>query len=71
MTHTFSFQYDQSGSAAAAIASENGSMLNGQRIMVKQAEMKSQKHKLPPTTEIMDTVDNEPMNKSEDILCKI
>lgn len=42
---------------------ENGSMLNGQRIMVKQAEMKSQKHKLPPN-ELKETADDEPMNKS-------
>lgn len=38
-------------------------MLNGQRIMVKQAEMKSQKHKLP-LNEQQDTASDEPMNKS-------
>jgi hypothetical protein len=31
--------------------------------MVKQAEMKSQKHKLPPN-EMNDTAGDEPMNKS-------
>lgn len=47
---------------------ENGSLLNGQRIMVKQAEMKSQKHKLP-ANEMKDTAEDEPMNKSK--ICKL
>lgn len=35
--------------------------------MVKQAEMKSQKHKLPPG-EMKETAEDEPMNKSKDAL---
>lgn len=58
-------QYDQATSAANAILAENGSFLAGQRILVKAAEMKSQKHKLPANEmqELME--DSEPMNKSE------
>lgn len=57
-------QYDQPNSAANAISAENGSFLAGQRILVKAAEMKSQKHKLP-SNEMEITEDSEPMNKSE------
>lgn len=61
-------QYDQPTSAENAIITENGSFLAGQRILVKSAEMKSQKHKLP-TNEIQELMeDSEPMNKSEIIL---
>jgi hypothetical protein len=50
-------------SAQNAITAENGSFLAGQRIMVKTAEMKSQKHKLP-ISEIKESAEDEPMNKS-------
>lgn len=51
-------------SAINAIQAENGSYLAGQRILVKAAEMKSQKHKLP-SSEQMDLAEDEPMNKSK------
>lgn len=57
-------QYDQQGSAANAIKAENGSFLAGQRILVKAAEMKSQKHKLNPN-EMLEQGEDEPMNKSD------
>lgn len=56
-------QYEQPGSAANAIKAENGSFLAGQRILVKAAEMKSQKHKLNPN-EAQEPSEDEPMNKS-------
>ncbi|XP_070496513.1 nuclear receptor coactivator 5-like [Chironomus tepperi] len=60
---TFAFiQFDQSSSAQAAIENENGSFMGNQKIMVKAAEMKSQKHKLP-MNDIKDIPDDEPMNK--------
>ena len=50
-------------SAQAAIENENGTFMGSQKIMVKAAEMKSQKHKLP-MVEMKDITDDEPMNKS-------
>lgn len=50
-------------SAQLAIDSENGTFLCNQRIMVKTAEMKSQKHRLP-ANEMKETAEEEPMNKS-------
>jgi hypothetical protein len=38
--------------------------MGSQKIMVKAAEMKSQKHKLP-MNEMKDITDDEPMNKSK------
>lgn len=59
-------QYDQPNAATNAIQAENGSYLAGQRILVKGAEMKSQKHKLL-TSDFQDIPDDEPMNKSEEL----
>lgn len=60
-------QYEQPGSAINAIQAENGSFLAGQRILVKAAEMKSQKHKLQQS-DFVDLQDDEPMNKSNHAL---
>lgn len=57
-------QYDQQSSAMNAIQAENGSYLAGQRILVKSAEMKSQKHKLT-SSDSQDLTIGEPMNKSK------
>lgn len=55
-------QYDQPSSATNAIQAENGSYLAGQKILVKSAEMKSQKHKI--ANEYHEPTQDEPMNKS-------
>ena len=57
-------QYEQQSSALNAIQAENGSFLHGQKLLVKSAEMKSQKHKMP-ISEISDVYEDEPMNKSK------
>lgn len=62
-------QYDHAISAENAIAAENGSFLAGQRILVKAAEMKSQKRPMS-TIEAQDhSEQNEPMNKSKFYIC--
>lgn len=60
-------QYDQPSSAANAVSTENGTFLAGKRIIVKMAEMKHQKQKLS-SNEITTPSEDEPMNKSENIL---
>lgn len=56
-------QYEQPGSATNAIQAENGSFLAGQRILVKSAEMKSQKK--VSSMEFQEApAENEPMYKS-------
>lgn len=57
-------QYEQASSATNAIQAENGSFLAGQRILVKSAEMKSQKHKLS-SNDFTEPSEDEPMNKSK------
>ena len=57
-------QYDQPSSATNAIQAENGSFLAGQRILVKSAEMKSQKHKIQ-SSDYQEPTEDEPMNKSK------
>lgn len=66
-------QYDSPISATNAIAAENGSFLAGQRILVKAAEMKSQKR--TQAAEIQNQQSEmqnlEPMNKSEYLKCEV
>lgn len=64
-TPGFAFiQYEQPGSATNAIQSENGSFLAGQKLLVKAAEMKSQKRSMAmDDAQPMD--DGQPMNKSK------
>lgn len=56
-------------SAKAAIEGENGEFLSGQRIMVKAAEMKSQKQKAQnyENKDGSTYKEDEPMNKSKTI----
>lgn len=55
-------QFEQPSSAANAIISENESFLAGQRILVKAAEVKGQKHKL--AIDEIQVANDEPMKKS-------
>lgn len=63
-TPGFAFiQYEQPGSAINAIQAENGSFLAGQKLLVKAAEMKSQKRSMV-IDDAQPLDDGQPMNKS-------
>lgn len=63
-TPGFAFiQYEQQSSAANAIQAENGSFLAGQKLLVKAAEMKSQKRAMT-MDDAQPSDEGQPLNKS-------